>query len=113
VPAAYASLGDMAPADLAHLLSAYAAVPYYSQELFAAATEFLWEALPRLAPGQLAEAAAAYAAVGHYDDDEDLWNGIAERAAALAHVGGGRLWGRVRARGARGRGAGRLRRAPG
>ena len=45
VPAAYASLAALAPADLARLLTAYAAARCYSQELFAAATEFVWDAL--------------------------------------------------------------------
>jgi len=35
----------------------------------------------------MSDAAVAYAAVMHYEDDEDLWGGIADRAAAHVQVG--------------------------
>jgi hypothetical protein len=59
----------------------------YSQELFAAATEFLWEGLGQLEPCGLADVAAAYAAVQHYDDDEDFFNGVAAAALQRLQVG--------------------------
>jgi hypothetical protein len=74
------------------MLTAFAAAAQhspaaYSQELFAAATEFLWEGLGQLEPCGLADVAAAYAAVQHYDDDEDFFNGVAAAALQRLQVG--------------------------
>lgn len=69
------------------LLAAYATAAQhspsaYSQELFAALTEFLWEGLNNLEGRGLADIAVGYAAVDHYDDDEDFFGGV---AAAASH----------------------------
>ncbi len=50
------------------------------QELFAASTEFLWEALAGLPPPALTDVAVAYAAVQHYDDDEHFFDKLADVA---------------------------------
>jgi hypothetical protein len=89
VPVLYNRLGQLTPKELLRVLSAFAAAAQhspaaYSQELFAAATEFLWEGLGQLEPCGLADVAAAYAAVQHYDDDEDFFNGLT--AAALQQL---------------------------
>lgn len=78
----YNQLGQLTPADLLDLLSAYATAAAhtpsaYSHELFAALTEFLWEGLEKLDPAGLADIAACYAAVDHFDDDEDFFTGVA------------------------------------
>jgi hypothetical protein len=92
VPVLYNRLGQLTPPDLARLLSAYAAAAQhspsaYSQELFAALTEFLWEGLGQLDPRGLADVAVAYAAVGHYHDDDDFFGGLAAAAAQRLQVG--------------------------
>lgn len=88
----YNNLGQLQAADLLRLLMAYATASQhsqsvYSQELFAALTEFLWECLGQYTPSDLADIAAAYAAVGHYDDDEDFFSGLAAAAVEKIEVG--------------------------
>lgn len=83
----YNQLGQLTPGDLLDLLAAYATAAQhspsaYSQELFAALTEFLWEGLNNLEGRGLADIAVGYAAVDHYDDDEDFFGGV---AAAASH----------------------------
>lgn len=90
----YNQLGRLTPQDLVRILTAYSAAAQhspaaYSQELYAAATEFLWESLGQLEPCALADVAAAYAAVQHYDDDEDFFNGLVQAALQRLQVSAG------------------------
>lgn len=92
VPVLYNKLGGLSPPDLLRLLTAFSTAAQhspsaYSQELYAALTEFLWESLAQLQPGDLADIAAAYAAVEHYDDDEDFFDGLAAAAVQKIEVG--------------------------
>lgn len=90
----YNQLGQLTPPDLVSLLTAYAAAAQhspaaYSQELFAALTEFLWEGLVQLEPRCLADVAWGYAAVDHYHDDEDFFGGLASASLQQLEVGVG------------------------
>jgi hypothetical protein len=86
VPVLYNSLGALSPSELVALVGAYSTAGAYQQELYAALSEFLWEALSELEPAEVAEVAWSYAVVGHYDDDEDLFNKLADAAASNVQV---------------------------
>ena len=95
----YNSLGTFTPSELVALVAAYSAAGAYQQELYAALSEFLWEALSELEPAEVAEVAWSYAVVGHYDDDEDMFNELADMAVSSIKVWGiereqGRGWSR-------------------
>ncbi len=57
----YNGLGSLASGELADVLLGYAAAGHYQHELFAAASEFVWDKLPEMEPADLAAAAFAYA----------------------------------------------------
>lgn len=88
----YNQLGQLSVRQLVDLLTACSAAASahspgaYSQELYAALTEFVWEGLGQLDGRGLADVAWAYAAVGHYDDDEDLFQGLAAHALSRIEV---------------------------
>lgn len=93
VPVLYNKLGELSCADHLRLLTALSTAAQhtaaaYSQELFAALTEFLFEGLEQLQPGDLTDIAAGYAAVQHYDDDEHFFDALAAAAAQRVEVGG-------------------------
>lgn len=91
VPLLYNSLGSLAPGELVMLLSTYITGGVYQQELFAAVTEFVYEAVGRLSAMEVSEVAWSYAVADHYDDDEDLFKALADRAQEQLQVsrGGG------------------------
>eukprot|EP00775_Hariotina_reticulata_P013208 gene13208-13339_t len=87
VPVLYNSLGNLQLPDLMRLLVAFSTAAQhspevYSQELYAALTEFLWEGLAsgQLDAAALADVAWGYAVVQHYNDDEDFFGALADAA---------------------------------
>lgn len=80
VPPIYSQMAQLSAGDLCLIVSTYACPMAYHQELFAGATEFIWEHRQNLSASQVSQVVQAYAEVQHYHDDEDFFNGLAKRA---------------------------------